>query len=110
MTSLVFYLSFISASFCFDLFLVPIIHSMFDLWFSLSLLEFMFLKQSETCWCCAVNKFRIISDFSFAMSEPFNRGYVEWQKWMKDDCGDCGEGGGVEGVQLEVMSFPNVYF
>ena len=52
LTSLVFYLPFISASFCFDLFLVPIIHSMFDLWFSLSLLEFMFLKQkSETCWC-----------------------------------------------------------
>ena len=45
----------------------------------------MFLKQSETCWCCTVNKFRIISDFSFAMSEPFDRGYVEWQKRMEDE-------------------------
>ena len=32
-----------------------------------------------------INKFWIISDFSFAMSEPFDRGYVEWQKRMKDE-------------------------
>ena len=94
-----------------------------------------------------INKFWIISDFSFAMSEPFDRGYVEWQKRMKDEGyqvvsivkrqdneiplvhgdlevlvspwsqpgedfmyvghGDCGS---VEGVQLEIMSFHNVYF
>ena len=30
-----------------------------------------------------VNKFWIISDFSFAMSEPFDRGL--WQKRMKDE-------------------------
>ena len=34
-----------------------------------------------------VNKFRFISDItgSFAMNEPFDPGYLEWQKRMKEE-------------------------
>ena len=45
-------------------------------------------SDSETrCECRSgdVNKFRFISDItgSFAMSEPFDPGYLEWQKQMR---------------------------
>ena len=95
-TSVVFLPSFL----CFDLFLVSSIHSMFDLFLIfISLccfwtfwpLVFTFtfgISDSETrCECRSgdVNKFRFISDItgSFAMSEPFDPGYLEWQKQMR---------------------------
>ena len=90
------------ASFCFGLFLVPSIHSMFGLllifislccfWIFWPLLfTFTFwISDSETkCECRSGdgNKFRFISDItgSFAMSEPFDPGYLEWQKQMKEE-------------------------